>query len=183
MPGAPSTSQPSINPVPNGALGNTGEIYGTQQFALWAAGDVTPRQVCDALKPVALWRFSCFGRVKVTIDYGTQGTRKIFELRAPLVITIPGQFTATAEPIDDTGADCVVTLTQATAGAQPTARRLADATAGAVGLDNGAVRYWALTASTLTIAGVAVVVPALAIVPLVSGAVLNTGSGFQEFEA
>jgi hypothetical protein len=52
-----------------------------------------------------------------------------------------------------------------------------------VNLDPGAVDFFALTASTLTISGAAVVVPALQIVPLVSGSTLDTGSGFQEFEA
>lgn len=168
---------------PRGAVGNTGVIYGTQQRAVWAAGQTDARQVCDALKPQALWRFSCFGRVSLTIDYGTQANRAILNLLAPVVLTIPGQFTATATPIDDAGAEAVVTLTQATAGARGIARRLLDAGAGpALALDVGAVSFFALNACTLTISGVAVVVPALAVVPLVAGSLLNTGAGFQEFE-
>jgi hypothetical protein len=171
-------------PLPPGVVGNTGVIYGTQQRPVWQPGETDARQVCDALKSGALWRFSAFGRVIITIDYGTQGTRKIFSLRAPVVLTIPGQFTATATPIDNAGTTCTVALTQATAGARSIARQFVDAGAGPpVALDDGAVDFWALTASTLTISGAAVVAPALTIVPLVSGAVLNTGSGFQEFEA
>jgi hypothetical protein len=168
---------------PRGAVGNTGVVYGTQSLATWAPGDVTAKQVCDALKPAALWRFSAFGHVLIRIDYGTLANRRILNLRAPLVLTIPGQFTAEATPLDGNGAECRVTLTQATAGARSIARGFVDAGGGAVALDEGATDYWALTNSTLTIAGVAVAVPALSIVPLVSGAVLNTGSGFQEFES
>lgn len=166
-----------------GQAGNTGIIYGTQSFAIWAPGETQPKQVCDTLKCDALWRFSAFGRVTIRIEYGTQVTREIFVLQCPVVMTLPGQFTATATPLDDEGADCKVTLTQATAGARAIARRFITAPAGAVNLDRDAVDYFALTASTLTISGAAVVVPALSVVPLVSGSVLNTGSGFQEFEA
>lgn len=165
--------------------GNTGADYGTQALAIWPPGDVQPRQICDSLKAEYTWRFSVFGPVLLTISYGTRGNRTILNLQAPVVMTLPGQFTATATPIGSSSVErsCECTLTKATAGARSVARKLADSTAGAVALDAGAVDYWALTASTLTISGVAVVVPALAIVPLVSGAVLNTGIGFQEFEA
>ncbi len=168
---------------PAGAVGNTGVVYGTQSRATWAAGDTVAKQVCDALKPASLWRFSAFGNVLLSIDYGTLANRRILNLRAPLVMTIPGQFTATATPVNSEGAECRVTLTQATAGARSIARVFVDAGAGTVALDEGATDYWALVASTLTIAGVAVAVPALSIVPLVTGSVLLTGSGFQEFES
>lgn len=168
-------------PQPCGYAGNTGPIYGTQQKATWKVGQTDARQVCDALKCDALWRLSVHGNVTVKISYGTQGTREI-SLQAPVVLTIPGQFTATATPNDGNGAECVVTLTQATAGARAIARRFVAAPAGDVTLDPDAVDFFALVASTLTVSGQAVAVPALAIVPLVSGAVLHTGSGFQEFE-
>jgi hypothetical protein len=182
LPQPPHVSGPAQQ-QPRGAVGNTGVIYGTQQRAVWQPGATDARQVCDALKPQSLWRFSVFGRVSVTLDYGTQANRGIVNLLAPLVITIPGQFTATATPLDAEGVEAVVTLTQATAGARSLARNVLNAGAGpALAFDLGAVSYVALTASTLTISGVAVVVPALGIVPLVSGSVLNTGAGFQEFE-
>lgn len=181
---APDRRPPAVAavPPPLGSVGDTGVIYGTQQLAVWNPGDVGPRQVCDALKANALWRFSVFGRVLVSIVYGTQGTRKILQLRAPVVLTIPGQFTATATPLDEQGVQCEVTLTQATAGARAIARDVVNAGGGAVNLSPDAVDFFALTASTLTIAGLAVAVPALQIVPLVAGSVLLTGSGFQEFE-
>lgn len=179
---APVSGWPA-QPPPFGALNNTGEIYGTQSSRTWQPTETDWREVCDATKAPALWRFSVMGDVLVSIGYGTNGNRQILELQAPCVITLPGQFTARAKPRGDDGASCVVTLTQATAGALSQARKLADAGGGAVALDEGACRYVALTASTLTISGVAVNVPALATVPLVSGSSLNTGSGFQEFEA
>ncbi len=179
---APVSRWPADAP-PFGALNGTGEIYGTQSSHTWAAGQTDTREICDVTKAPALWRLSVFGNVLVSIGYGTNGNRQILNLQAPCVITLPGQFTARATPRDNAGTSCVVTLTQATAGALSQARKLADAAGGAVALDEGACRYVALTASTLTISGVAVAVPALAVVPLVSGAVLNTGSGFQEFEA
>jgi hypothetical protein len=171
-------------PVPTVPVGNTGPQYGTQSFRVWAAGETDARQVIDTLKATALWRISVTGRVRVTFDYGTSQSRALIALQAPVVITIPGQCTVTAEPLDDDGTTCVVTLTEATAGALSQARKLADASVSAVALDDAAVRYVALTASTLTISGVTpVAVPALSVVPLVAGSSLLTGSGFQEFEA
>lgn len=173
-------SGPPAQPPPQGAVGNTGVVYGTQALAKWAAGDTTAKQVCDVTKASALWRFSAFGRVLISINYGTRATREIIELQAPCVLTIPGQFTATARPLDDQGAECRVTLTQATAGARSQARNVVGP--GPVNLSDDAVSFVALNACTLTISGVAVAVPALSVVPLVAGSVLNTGSGFQEFE-
>jgi len=199
-------------PPPQDAVGNTGKIYGTQARVVWNLGEVDPRGVCDSVKALSLWRFSAFGRVTITINYGTQGTREIRSLRTPLVMTIPGQFTATATPIDDRGTVCTVTLTPATAGSRSVARRFVSATASAlllaspaalavsgpggdhgggggggqnhpVALDEDAVAFIPLTAATLTVSGVAVSVSALQVVPLVAGSVLNSGSGFEEFEA
>lgn len=174
----PVSGQPA-QPPPMGSVGNTGEIYGTQQSAKWAVGDTRAKQVCDSLKATALWRLSVFGNVLVTIQYGTRSNREFVRLMAPVVITLPGQFTAYAEPLDDQGASCTVTLTQATAGARSQARKLVT---GPATFDQDAVDYFALSASNLVISGVAVAVPALAIVPLVSGSSLVNGSGFQEFE-
>ncbi len=179
---APVSRWPADAP-PFGALNNTGEIYGLQSSRTWAPTETDWRELCDATKAPALWRFSVFGNVLVSITYGTNGTREILELQAPCVITLPGQFTAKARPRFGSGASCVVTLTQATAGALSQARKFASAPVGPIALDDGACRYVALTASTLTISGVAVVVPALATVPLVAGSSLDSGSGFQEFEA
>jgi hypothetical protein len=185
MPNPLSVSAPAAPlPARAGDGGSMGPQYGTQQFAKWDAGDVGPRDLVDALKTGSLWRISVFGNVYVSIYYGTSHNRAIEQLQAPVVLTLPGQVVVKAWPRDNEGAECVVTLTQATAGGLSHARKYVDAGAGpAVDLDAGACRFVALEASTLTISGQAVTVPALSTVPLVSGSSLDTGSGFQEFEA
>ena len=121
-------SGPPAQPPPQQMVGNTGIIYGTQSRVIWNPGETDPRGVCDALKAPFLWRFSAFGRVLISISYGTQGTREVIQLRTPLVITIPGQFSATATPLDAKGAVCAVTLTAATAGTRSVARRFVSTT-------------------------------------------------------
>ncbi len=182
VPGPANVSEPGRS-MPRGApVGNMGPQYGTQQSATWDVGDGTPRQLCDVTKAAALWRLSVFGAVRVTIAYGTSKNRDIVRLLAPVVITLPGQFTVTAEPTNTgVGATAVVTLTQATAGALSQARKFV--AGGPVALDDGAVRFVALAAASLTISGVVVAVPTLSTVPLVAGSVLTSGSGFMEFEA
>lgn len=163
-----------------------GPEYGTQSQQEWAHGDNKEKTLIDVVKAPHLWRLSVFGPVLVTLVYGTKSTRQITQLQAPVVLEIPGQMVVTATPSDLNHSGtvvCRVTLTQAMASHRAQARKLADATAGAVTLDEAAVSYTALTASTLTIAGVAgVSVAALSTVPLVAGAVLTAGKGFQEFE-
>jgi hypothetical protein len=176
-------SSPATPARPHPNQGEMGPKYGTQQFANWAPGEVDPRQVLDTMKAGALWRISVFGHVLVTVMYGTSHNRAIENLQAPVVITVPGQAIVTATPRDSEGTTCVVTLTQATAGALSQARKFVARGGADVDLDEGACRYFALTASTLTISGAATVVPALSVVPLVAGSVLTSGSGFQEFEA
>jgi len=183
VPSPDNVSRPGQAAPPGAPVGNMGPQYGTQQCATWLAGDTKPRQLIDSLKASHLWRFSIFGAVSVTISYGTSKNRPIVDLLAPVVMTLPGQFTATVAPLTDEGAIAVVTLTEATAGAISQARKVVVRGGADVALDEGAVRYFALTASTLTISGVAAVVPALGSVPLVAGSVLTAGSGFQEFEA
>ncbi len=183
VPGPVNVSPPGQS-APRGApVGNMGPQYGTQQSATWAPGDIKPRDLIDTLKAESLWRFSIFGAVLVNISYGTSKNHPIVDLMAPVVMTIPGQFVATVRPRSDAGAVAVVTLTEATAGAISQARKVVVRGGADVALDEGAVRYFALTASTLTIGGVAAVVPANVSVPLVAGSVLTAGSGFQEFEA
>jgi hypothetical protein len=172
-------SGPPDQSLPPGAVGNTGPIYGTQRRRVWSAGDTAEVQVCDAIKPPYLWQFTAFGAVLISITYGTLGTRHLLKLRAPVVLTIPGQFTATAQPLDDQGAECRVTLTPVNAPGHACARRLAT---GPEVLSPDAVRFVALDACALTIAGVAVALTASQSVPLVAGSSLTTGNGLQEFE-
>ena len=180
----PPVSGPA-EPQPPGAVGNSGVIYGTQQKAVWVAGHrLDERQIIDLRKCDALWRISVFGRVLLRLNYGTQATRQLANLRAPLVITVPGQVTVTAQPLDDLGTICTVTATQASAGARSICRQLVGTTAPTnLDLHEDAVAFFALTASSLIISGSVVAVPALAVVPLVAGSVLTDGSGFVEYEA
>ncbi len=170
VPGPHNVSVPGGSAPAGAPVGNMGPQYGIQQSAKWAAGDVKPRQLVDVTKADALWRFSIFGAVLVTISYGSSKARAIADLMAPVVITIPGQFTATVRPLTEEGASAVVTLTEATAGALSQARKAVVRGAVDVALDDGAIRYFAVTASTLTISGMAAVVPACSSVPLVAAA-------------
>jgi hypothetical protein len=180
---------PPISPPPANAphSGSVGEAHGLQSKRIWVAGAVDERQIIDAVRALSLWRVSVFGDVLVRVDYGTGMKGGNFvALRTPLVMTIPGQAQLYAQPRDPehTGVICKVTITPATAGARSQARKVLNAGAGpALAFDDDAVSFFALTASALTISGLAVAVPALSAVPLVQGSVLNTGSGFQEFEA
>lgn len=167
--------------VPNDPR-SVGERFGIQSRAVWAPGNVAPVQVVDSLLALSLWRVSVVGAVLLDIEYGTSARRKFTDIEAPLVLTAPGMVQVYARPADPehTGIECRVTLTPATAGSFSQCRKLATSPAT---LEDGAVRFFALVASTLTISGVATVVPALSTVPLTAGALLTGGSGFQEFEA
>jgi hypothetical protein len=173
---------PAVAPPPP-ALDNTGKVYGIQARHTWTAGQTDERQVIDIPRGEFLWRISIFGRVRVRVDYGTKANRHLLNLLAPVVMGIPGQCTVRAVPLDSEGAEVDATLTLATGTAQAQARNVVDATLAAVPFELDAVRFVALSASTASISGLLVAVPALATVPLVAGSVLLTGSGFQEFEA
>lgn len=184
LPGPAVISRPGAPAPPGAPVGDMGTEYGIQQYGRWAPGETKAKQLIDVRRTDALWRVSAFGNnVSLRLSYGTTKLRTIEGLQSPLVIAVPGQLALTVTPLDDAGADCIVALTYATAGAIANARKFVDDAGGAAALDAGAVRFFALTASTLTISGAAVTVPACSFVPLVVGSVLNSGSGFQEFEA
>lgn len=178
-------SQPAwpLPAVTRQVVGDNGPQYGIQQAHKWALNDVRSIQVLDTLKTESLWRISVFGRVFVSILYGTSRARTITDLMAPVVITVPGQALVTVRPRDNQGTTCIVNLTKATAGALAIARKYVDDSGGSIAFDPDAVRFFSLAASSLTIAGVVVAVPAFTTVPLVAGSGLISGSGFQEFEA
>lgn len=167
--------------VPNDPK-SVGDRYGLQTRGAWLPGDVSRKQVIDSLLAVSLWRVSVSGPVLLDITYGTSAQRSLVDIEAPLVFTVPGMVQVYARPsdVDHEGVQCRVTLTPATAGGFSQCRKLATSPAT---LDDAAVRFTALVASTLTISGVVTVVPALSTVPLTAGALLTAGSGFQEFEA
>ncbi len=176
---------PASGPDPR-SVGNTGEIYGEQNSRVIAAGAANggQQEAIDVVKAPYLWRFSVFGRVFVRVTYGTKQTRSFVDLLAPVIMTVPGQLTVTVRPVDpDVDTAYSVTLTAATGGARAVARSALDASLGAVPISDDAAFFTALSASTLTIAGLPVTVAASQTVPVVAGSTLNTGTGFQEFEA
>lgn len=170
--------------VPNNPE-SLGERYGTQSRGVWRTGDANRKQLIDGLLAVSLWRISVEGPVLLDIEYGTSARRKIVDIEAPMVLTVPGIVQVYARPNNPghEGIECRVTLTPATAGSVSQCRKIADATVAPVDLDAGAVRFVALAASTVVISGTAVAVPALSTVPLIDGSQLTSGRGFQEFEA
>lgn len=181
----PDPRPPVSGPPPNEVGGSSGATYGTVNRAKWAAGDNEEKQIISTDRSAMLWRISVFGPVTVRIDYGTVMRQPLTLLASPVVMTIPGSASVYVTPSDPEHAAiaCKATLTAASAGARAHARKIIDAGAGAVLFEESAVNFVALTASTLTISGIAVVVPALSAVPLVAGSRLDTGSGYQEFEA
>lgn len=183
LPEPVNVSRPAAPQPPPGSVGNTGEVYGGQVRAIWTPGQHDGRKVLNLLKAEYVWRISVFGRVLLELQYGTLGTRTIPNLRTPLVMTVPGQVTIFAQPLDDEGTVCSVTATKASAGARAICRQLVGADAGAVDLHEDGADFFALVASSLTISGVVTAVPACTVVPLVAGSSLTSGGGFVEYEA
>lgn len=180
----PMFSPPPATAVPNALANDTGAQYGFQQSRTIPAGDDRPQPVIDEIRSEFVWRFSVFGRVFVRVTYGTNMTRQFVDLLAPVVMTIPGQLNVEVRSVDpqfDTPFS--VTVTKATGGCRAIARSALDAGIGSVALSDDAAFYTALSASTLTIAGLPVSVAASQTVPVVAGSTLLTGTGFQEFEA
>lgn len=175
-------------PPPVAAANEMGPQYGIQRIASWSEGETDPKQIIDVIRAPALWRISVFGGdVLIDVHYGTQANRHLMDLRAPLVMTVPGQLSVEVRPRntpeEGETVSCTATLTQATAGERAIARRLHVAGGVANPFEDDAVSYFALSNSNVTVGGVLVAVPALSSVPLVAGSSLVLGDGFQEFEA
>lgn len=183
---SPGAGAPPNSPEPDPALRQVfanrsdGPIYGTQARERWAAGESDRRPIADAIRAESLWRVSVIGDVDVFIRYGTSGGSEL-ELAAPVQGAFAGFVGVEAQPrSDETETTAVVTIAPVLDAGLQSLRALSDATAGAVALHPAAKRFQALTASTLTIRGVAVVVPALSEVSLVSGSVHTGGVGVVE---
>lgn len=162
-----------------GALHVVKGPYGIQTRRTWTAADVEPKDLIDAMRSEYLWRASAFGEnVQLSLQYGTQGTISLAGIRLPFEAFIPGQVSLTATKVDPAApANITVTLTAATGGV-PTVRSFIPAPAALPA--NGRL-YTALTASTLTIAGVAgVAVAAGASIPLIAPSAVTAGSGILE---
>jgi hypothetical protein len=173
--------------VPNDPA-QLGKRHGTQARASWRTGDSARKQVIDSVLAESLWRISIEGiggLVLIDIEYGTSARRQIRDIQSPMVLAVPGIVQIYVRPDNPghEGMECRVTLTPATASGIAHCRKIADAGVAPVPLDDGAVRFVALSACAVEISGTAVAVPTLGTVPLIQGSILNSGRGYQEFEA
>lgn len=157
--------------------------YGLQSTEAWAAGEVDERPVIDTVPhpDAGAWRVSIVGDVTLRVEWGSGPNKTIADMDSPAAMILPGQCTVYAKPRTGAGARVRVTLAPSWSGLQHDFRRLVDATAGAIAIDPEFGFYQALTASTVSVRGTAVAVPALAILPLVSGSTLTAGVGYLEF--
>lgn len=186
---SPGASAPPYSPAPPrwatqempGA--HVGPSYGIQQRVRWAAGESDRRPLGDIIRADSMWRVSVIGDVDVWLRYGSSGGTELL-LAAPLEGAFAGFVGVEAEPREpQTETLAIITIAPVSAGGRQTLRSLVDSTPGAVALPVSGARYRALQASTLTVRGVAVVVPALAECDLLSGSVLLTGVGVVEHES
>lgn len=172
------TSGPPGEPV---YRGNMGEVYGEQSSREIAIGDTNEHQCVDLVRAEFLWRVSVFGPVLARLVYGTLQTREIRDLRTPLVMGVPGQCAIYVRALNpEAGARYSVTATKATGGARSVARRPLSGPNADFHPD--AAFYTAITASSVTTGGLTATVPANITIPVVAGAVLVSGTGFEEFE-
>lgn len=169
------------------AQGSSGPIFGQQAIATWEVGDIAPKPtpIIDEIAGPNLWLVQVDGPVFIDILWGTSATKQLFAMRSPARFTVPGRCTVTVYPMAGAplavgvqakascvpvyGALCCQDLRQIVVAAAPTA------------IPDQAQSFFALTASTLTIAGVPVVVPALTRVPLIMPATHDSGTGYLEF--
>jgi hypothetical protein len=152
--------------------------YGTQTQRVWAAADTDEKSVLDAMRSEFLWRASAQGEnVVLRLTYGTQATLIVDNIRLPFVGFIPGQAQLVARKVDPAAsAVCRLTLTAATGGIS-----MIRAVVGIGALPPNAGTYTALTASTLTVAGVAGIAVAVgATLPIVAPSAVTAGSGIVE---
>ncbi len=152
--------------------------YGIQSARTWTVEDIEEKAVIDALRPEYLWRASAFGEnLLLTLTYGSMASLKLPNIRLPFEGFIPGQVGLMARKLVSTEpASCRVTFTAATGGVA-TVRMLVS-----VGpLLSNAKTYTALTASTLTVAGIAgvAVAPGQSL-PLVAPSAVTAGTGILE---
>lgn len=133
----------------------------------------------DALR--ALTRVSVIGNVFVRV-LGGSGQANEITLRAPFVADLLGRYEIHAQPINgDVATSARLQAVPVTAAGPQVLRQLADATLVAVALDPRATWFTALTAATLTVAGVPVVAATAQRIPLLPTSTLATGAGVLEF--
>ena len=150
---------------------------GLQAIGEWEAGESQAIPLLDATRAESLWRVSVFGDVEIELIYGTRATIRLIAV-APFVSDVPGQLTLSARPIDPTTQTrAFATLTPSGAPGLAIARQVIP---GPQSLPEAAANYFALTASTVTVGGVALPVAVGQWIPVVAGSVLAAGSGLVE---
>lgn len=186
-PGAYPSGVPA-SPAPSSRVDepahDMGVVHGIQSKRTWKPGDNKRQIALDARRASNLWRVTALGPEGLAVDlkYGPQCTVTLVGLALPLRVSAPGQFQLIAYPTADHDTELVlnVTMTPATSGGLIEAARL-KTVAGA--FDDNALRFTALTASTVLIRGIGpIAVGVLESVRLLAGSSLVTGSGYEEFD-
>ena len=176
MNGAPRPSSYPGTAMPQSPIRSCGE----QKKEVWTAPDQGWRPLLELMPNNELWRVSIVGDLDVELSWGTS-SRRVLVLAAPVMGDLAGNVSARARPRTTEGATGEVSATNSS-GAGPQELRSIVVRVGAdVPLHEFATRFVAFVASTLTIRGTAVTLAATQSIPLVSGSVLTSGSGFQEF--
>jgi len=179
--GTPASPAPALPyPQPSNEIG---EAYGIQCKHTWKPGKVERFPVFDQIRAKNLWRMVLYGSpaVRVDIGFGSKATFNFLGLSLPLRCTVPGQLSVECYLTEAQDAEQMVggTLTPATSGGLIELRRLVT---GTVALDERAMQYFALTASSVNVRGTVVAVPALSSLPLLSGSTLVSGTGYEELD-
>lgn len=180
--GVPASPRPGDEP----AFGGVGKVHGIQSICTWDPGDTRPQSPIEEVLAQNLWRVTCFGPENMTADllYGTKANLRVSGIALPFRASVPGQVQIICKPVSvsDVKLEVRASATPATSGGLIELCSLVTRGGADVPLNPDAFRFTALVASTLTIRGVAVAVPALQSVRLVAGSVLTTGTGYQEFD-
>lgn len=162
------------------------ESIGRQYGYTWAPGQTDERPLGDFsgdLSRVSLSRVSVQGEGLVRIVCGTGSVLEFTDLRPPLLAFIPGKWELHGRPVADQGGELLVAAVPTTGAGRGLLRQLADATAGAVGLDVRAARARVIAPATFTVAGIATgAVPVGTDVPLFGPSVLLTGAAEIHFD-
>lgn len=167
--------------------------YGFQATARFLPTDAKPKQVVDAMNRfrLSLWRVAAHPaepgvRWDLRLIYGTASTLSLNNIEAPLVAYVPGNLQLYALPVSRPEGQTVaihVSLKPVNGYNLQHVRTRAVAGISPVDLPGSGVRFTALAASTVTVAGVAVVLAAGQTLPLMAPAILGAGgSGIVEHE-
>lgn len=157
------------------------EPYGFQQTAKWDAGDDRARPLCQMQPAKNLWQVTVIGGVTCDLIYGTLAAQRVSNLVAPLFFCAPGKIEIQAVPVDASSATIArVCVTPVSAGGALALRQVLDATSGAVEIGEHVHKLRALSASNVTVAGIAIPLAAGEEIQTVIGSTLNSGTAIAE---